>query len=117
MFDDRMFTDTYDLYRPTLSASASGVQKTSDPDTATASDQRCKFFPTPGSWVGNESGIRHEFDAILLIPNSQSLRPEKLGEQPDHVEIDSRRYVVVACWPLAGESYVKKALLKERKSD
>jgi len=114
--DARFFSDSYDLYRPTVTTGDSGEQTVADPDAATASDQPCRYFPTPGQVTPGETGLTLEYDAVILYPSAQTLRPEKFGQQPDHVEIDGRKFAVLIAWALAGQSYANKALLKERRS-
>ncbi len=111
--EDRFYTDQYDLYRPTVATSSSREQSLTVPDTATTESLRCLYFPTPGRFQQRATGIDLEYDAVLLVPDSHDLRPSKLGEQPDQIEIDSRRYDVLICWPMAGKTLGKKALLKE----
>ena len=114
-FDSRWYTDSYDLYRPTLATSDSGVQTITEPGTPTSADQPCRFFDgKPPAFVARDIGVEQDFDAVLLIPASQTLRPEAKGNQPDYVEADSRRFAVMACWDVAGRGMYKVALLQER---
>lgn len=114
MFDDRFFSDTYDLYRPTITTADSGAQTVVEPGTATSTGNRCKYFPAPGSWSMGAAGPDLEYDAIVLMPYAQTLKPEKLGEQPDHVKISSRMFVVMICFDAGGQGLYKQVLLKER---
>ena len=114
MFDDRFYSETYDLYRPTLSVSASRVQTIVTPGTATESGQKCHFVPKPGRFTVEAQGLAIDYDARMLIPNSQSLRPSAKGEQPDHVVIGSQTFVVLMCWQASGQSYCKVVLLQEK---
>ena len=116
MFDSRFFSDAYDLYRPTVVTSDSGEQTISNPATATATAQPCRWFPTPGRLRVTDTGIDMDYDAVLLYPNAQTLRPEQHGQQPDHVKVSGREYVILAAWPMAGATHGKKALLREKKS-
>ena len=114
MFDDRLFSETYDLYRPTLAVSASGTQTIETPGAATASGQRCHFVPRPGRFTNDARGIMIDYDAKMLIPYSQSLRPSAKAEQPDHVVIGSQTFVVLMCWASSGREYCKTVLLQEK---
>ena len=116
MFDARFFSDTYDLYRPTVATADSGVQTVTEPDTATTSDVACRFFdgPLPG-FVADRAGIDQDYDASMVIPASQTLKPTVRGDQPDHVEVDGRNWIVLAVWDAAGRGLYKTALLKERR--
>ncbi len=113
MYDARYFDATYDLYRPTVSTSESGVQSRAVPTTATASARPCRFFPTPGRMSRDARGLDMDFDAVLLAPAGADLRPAQQSQQPDVVHINSRRYTVLAVWPLAGAARGVKALLVE----
>ena len=116
MFDSRWFTDTYDLYRPTITTADTGAQTFTEPDTATESDQPCRLFPGRNLVAFGATGPDVDYDAVLLVPAGADLRPEQKGQQPDHVEIDSRRYVVQAVWDAGGQGLYKKVLLSERRS-
>ena len=107
MFDERFFADKYDLYRPTISTSAGGVQSVTEPNNATLSGKPCKFFSRVGATqpVGVAQrgyGPDFEFDAVMLTPIDADIRPAKKGEQPDHValilqgETVAQTFVVIA---------------------
>ena len=116
MFDERAYTDRYDLYRPTVATSASHTQTLTLPGSVTESSKPCLLFPksSAGKWVSN-IGADVDFDAVLLYPYSQTLKPAQSGQQPDYVVISSRTYLVVMAWPAAGRTYYNRALLKERR--
>lgn len=115
MFDERFFTDTYDLYRPTVTTADSGAQSIVEPDLATARGRKCRYLPAPGGWRMGQGGPDVDYDAAMLIPASDSLRPEQKGDQPDYVEIDGRRFVVMVCWDAANLGLYRNVLLKERR--
>lgn len=117
MFDDRTFAETYDLYRPTRAVSGSGRQVVYEPDDATASDQPCLFFDSPmQAFSQTRFGVEITPDAVMLIPYSATLYPIARGDAPDHVVVDSRRFVVRAVYDAAGRGLYKVALLEERRS-
>lgn len=114
MFDARFYSDTYDLYRPTITTGASGNQTWAEPESATSEGNACKFFDgaLPGFMVDN-LGIDQDYDATMLIPATQTLLPAKRGDQPDHVHTDSRKWVVLAVYDAAGQNLYKLVLLRE----
>ena len=116
MFDSRFFSNTYDLYRPTITTADTGAQTVTEPSSATSSSNPCHYVPKPGVWRMGEAGPDLEYDARILIPADQTLRPEKRGQQPDHVLIDSRSFVVMICWDAANQGLYKHVLLKERRT-
>ncbi|HUU34525.1 MAG TPA: hypothetical protein VMW48_10700, partial [Vicinamibacterales bacterium] len=111
MYDARYYSDTFDLYRPTVSTSASHRQQVTEPVTATSTGNRCRYVGTPGTWrMGavhfGETGPDLAYDAKLLCPAGTDLLPIKRGDQPDVVEIDSRRFVVTLYFePHAADMY------------
>jgi len=112
MPDDRMFTGTYDLYRPTVSTSTSGDQSIALPETATATGERCLFFPSPAAFSQGAIGLDIDFDAVMLVPSANSIRPSDRNEQPDHVKIGSEEYVVKIVWDASGQGQFKRVLLE-----
>ena len=115
MYDARYFSDTFDLYRPTVSTSDSHRQQVTEPGTATSTGNRCRYVPTPGTWRMGETGPDLAYDAKLLCPAGTDLQPHKRGDQPDTVEVDGRRYVVTIYFePHAADLY-GVALLDEQR--
>jgi len=114
MFDDRRFSDTYDLYRPTTSVDSGGVETIADPGTATSTDNPCLYVPRPGRMGASARGPDIDYDATMLVPGDADLCPEQRGQQPDVVLIDSRYYVVLAVWDAAGAGQYQRVPLRER---
>ena len=113
--DLRLFTDRYDLYRPTVSTTSSGTQRPAEPDTATSTDNPCLFFDGPGRAFGiGEAGLEQHFDARMRIPATQTLYAEHRGQHPDHVMVNGRMFVVGAVHDAAGRGKHKRVLLRER---
>ena len=112
--DIRKFTDSYDLYRPTLSTTWDGRQQLAEPDAATASAQPCLFFPKPGQMQMGETGPMLDYDAYMLVPPDADLEPDAQGSQPDHVTIGGQTFTVLVVWDVAGRGGFQKALMKER---
>lgn len=113
MFDARFYSDSYDLYRLTVSTSNGGVQTLVEPGTATATAQSCHYNPRPGRFVATERGIELAYDATILVPPDRDLRPTKVGEQADRIKISSRSYTVLIVWDAAGRGFYKRAFLEE----
>lgn len=116
MHDPRMFTDRYDLYRPTIGENASFEQTATEPATATEVDLSCLFFPESGAFTIPDRGITLEADARMFVPNESTLRPQAEGEQPDHVRVGTRKFVVLYVWPASGRAFYKIAALQEKKA-
>jgi len=116
MPDQRQFTGSYDLYRPTVATSGTGEQSLSVPGTPEASDQPCLFFPDPGKMSLGEAGVEIDYDAVLITPAGQDIRPADKTSQPDQIVVGARRFVVRAYWDASGRSVVGKALLSEVKT-
>jgi len=112
MPDDRMFTGTYDLYRPTVSTSASGDQSVALPNTPTAARERCLFFPSPAAFSQGPVGVDIDFDAVMLVPSANNIRPSDKDEQPDHVRIGCEEFVVKIVWNASGRGQFKRVLLE-----
>jgi len=112
MPDDRMFTGTYDLYRPTVSTSTSGDQSIALPESATYSDQKCLFFPSPAAFSQGAVGVDIDFDASMLVPFANDIRPSDRNEQPDHAKIGGEEYVVKIVWDASGQGQFKRVLLE-----
>jgi len=113
MYDSRNFPQSYDLYRPTLSVSETGVQSRAVPDVATVLAQPCKLFPAPSRAASGPDGVDMDYDAVLLAPAGADLQPAQNGQQPDVIAVSGRRYSVLAVWPLCGLAHGVKALLVE----
>ncbi len=114
MFDDRAFTDTYDLYRPTVETDSAYEQTVTRPDTATSTDNPCLFFPQgrPTFGVGAQ-GIDIEFDAVMLFPASDTLKPADRDDQPDYVKVNDTFYAVRSVWNAGNRGLYNVALLRE----
>jgi hypothetical protein len=122
-YSANMFPDRYDLYRPAVITSVTGEQTLLEPPSylPTQTGLPCIFRPsTSGFGVGgggfgmNMLGPSVEFDAKLLVPIDADLRPTKKGEQPDHVCIKSKMFIVLQIVDAAGRGMYKQALLGER---
>lgn len=95
MFDERMFSQTYDLYRPAVSSDSAHEQTVERPSTPTQTGLPCLFFPrTAQPFRTTPAGIEFDHDAVMLVPMSASLRPEDRGQQPDYVRYGDDFYVV-----------------------
>jgi len=114
VFDARWYSDTYDLYRPSVAVSAGGVQAVTVPETATASGQSCRIFVgRPPAWVIGREGIDQDYDAVMLVPASRTLQPEAANQQPDHVTVSGTAYVVLSCHDARNQGLFKRALLRQ----
>ena len=113
MWDSRRFADSYDLYRPTVSMSASREQTRTFGD-ATYSSQPCLYVPTPGAARQTPIGPDLDYDARMLVPVSADVKPVQTGDTPDEVVISGRRFVVLIAWDAAGAGLYKTVLLRER---
>ena len=112
--DERRFTDTFDLYRPTVAQSTGGTETVVTPDTATSSGNPCLFLPgKQRSFNPGGVGIVQEHDAMILAPAGADLRAQAKGEQPDHVVISGREFVVLSAEDAAGRGHHLAAKLKE----
>lgn len=116
MFNDKMFDDSYDLYRPTRKISHSRVQTYELPSTATSSDQPCLFFPRPGRFSMSDRGPEIEYDARILVPHAHTLYPENTSDNPDIVLVGGQYYVVLIVWDAAGQGHYKVVLLRQRRA-
>ena len=112
MPDIRAFTDIYDLYRPTVSISTSGDQSIALPESATLTAQPCMFFPSPAAFGQGGIGLEIDFDAVMLVPASNDIRPTDRDEQPDHVKIGGEEFVVKIAWNAAGQERFQRVLLE-----
>lgn len=115
MIDERSFSDSYDLYRPTSATSETGVQSRTVPTTATSSGNLCLFFPGAQALHVTSIAIRGEFDAVMLVPYSTDLKPFSAGDLPDEVEVLGERYTVLRVWDASGRMLFKVATLQQRK--
>ncbi len=113
MFTPGRFNATYDLYRPTLSTTTGGVQTFAEPATPTASAQGCLFFPTPGIVQGGDAGMDLPYDATMYVPSSAAILPQHKGDQPDHVHVGSKKYLVLLAHDAAGRSMFYVVRLRE----
>jgi len=116
MFDTRRFTDSYDLYQPSVTTSASGSQ-TITQGAATLTNQPCLFYPrgTQPVSIGN-IGPDADFDALLLVPHAASIQPGGKGEQPYHVTTGGKGYLVTRVWNASNRGLFKVVLLTERRT-
>lgn len=116
MFDVRFFSHQYDRYEPSQSIAASGDAALVE-GTAAATGLPCRLFPQPGSFAMGETGIQLDYDATMLVPNTHTLQPEAVGQQPHHVKVTAlgatKFYVVLICFSAVG--YYKKVLLQQRR--
>jgi len=112
--DERRFTDTFDLFRPTVARSAGGTETVVIPDTATSTGNPCLFLPgKQPSFTPGVVGIVQEHDAMILAPATTDLRAQAKGQQPDHVVISGREYTVLSAEDAAGRGHHLAAKLKE----
>ena len=117
MFDDRWFSDTYDLYRPTVATTTGGVQSVTVLGAATAEDQPCRLFPGPPTEARRgDTGLGVDIDAVLLVPAAADIRPDAPGQQPDQVVIGAATYVVLRVHDPAALSYYKRVWLAQLRS-
>jgi len=126
MFSVAFFPDSYDLFRPTVTLSASREQTITPPETATIAGQPCKLRPTPNERFNQGRGPEMDHDAVLLYPKSNTeLQPNRFEEGviPDELIITlkyedvSFRYRVVRSWNAAGRNYYRRATLRQIKAD
>jgi len=116
MYDSRMFSDSYDLYRPTITTSDTGEQTVTEPGTATSAGLRCLFRPKGAQVTGiTEIGMDGDYDALLLVPATQTIYPDGKNTQPDHVKVGERYFVVQKVWNAANQGLFKIVLLTERR--
>jgi hypothetical protein len=116
MFHPGFFKDVFHTYRPTLVTTEDGVQYFTNPAEPTSSYQGGRFFPKPGRFFLGARGVEQSFDATLLVPASYDLRPAQRQQQPDHVKIGDRWYVVLVVWDAANLGHYKKVLLEEKRA-
>lgn len=115
MFCDSAYRDTYDLYRPVLSMNQARDHIVTIPDTATESGRICRFIESAGSGISpDQMGTIADYDALMFIPTSQDLRPEKRGRDADVVKISGRWWTVLKVWETAG-NHMQKVALQERR--
>ena len=113
--EDRRFPDSYDLYRPTIATSDSGVQSVTEPAEATSSDQPCRWLGAPPvGFTADMVGLTQDFDAKMLVPVGADIRAGIRGEQPDHVKYGDEMYVVRQARGAAGRGKYRTVLLTER---
>jgi hypothetical protein len=111
MVDARKFKDTYDLYRPTISRSATGEESATVPDTATTADEPCIFIAKAGEFSLGASGPVYRYDAVMYVPSDADLKPETATDTPDRVRISSALYLVRAVNDAAGRGAFKAVAL------
>ena len=118
MYDTRQDPDRFDLYRPTVSTSATGERARTYPDTPTLSAQACLFSHGRGSFAVHEQGLSIDHDAEMRLPAGVDLRADERGEEPDKVVITrhagasvAMNFVVV--WVRNHHGRYKTAFLKE----
>ena len=116
MFVAGAFPDTYDLYRPTVSVSGSGVEKSTISGTATSEGLACRFLPKPKEAQPSDTGAEPTADAAMLIPVAHTLYPEKKDETPDWLHVDSKWYLVTLVYAPSNNSMFKRVLLRERRT-
>lgn len=115
MIDERRYTDSYDLYRPTVVTSASRSQTVTVPDTPTASAQSCLFFPKPGVLRPTPSGAELPYDARLHVPADRDILPAKQGDTADVVVVGAQTFTVLVAYAAAGRGQYKIVALKEQR--
>jgi hypothetical protein len=118
MYDARHYPDRYDLYRPTLVASATGEVTREAPETPTLANARCRFVDDRGRLFQRSEGIAVDHDARLRLPAGADLRPKAVGDAPDTLvltqlggEAAARTFLVVAVVRHANATWT--AYLKE----
>ena len=87
MFDAGFFPDRFDLYRPTITTSATGEKSRTFPGTPTNSSVACLFSPNAGRFMQRMEGIELNFDAELRCQVSVDIRAEKRGQKPDKIVV------------------------------
>lgn len=87
MHDSRMYPDRYDRHAAATPESNSGEVLLHYAGAPTASGEPCRFMPKAGTWRMDAEGSTLNYDAELRIPESQTLLPEKRGDNPDKVVV------------------------------
>lgn len=98
MYDAGFYTDRYELWRPTETASTTGERTLKNPATATQSGQPCILLSGSGTLRRVREGLDVQYDAKMLVPASTDLKPKLKGEEPDVVHVTQAFGVTCSRW-------------------